>query len=253
MALPLIVGPLYMLATIMIVAILFYMKKMSELIATLILAASLVVAGFLQWGFLDTTIYLHQVLYGLINGGINPQQAFKIALILASSLILGRLFCGYICPIGAAQELASKAFKKQIHIDVKLSEKVRAAFFLAFIAGGAGLASLAHFNPFNLVSSWLFTFKLIALIVIVAASIFIYRPWCTLLCPFGFLMNLTSRLSLFRLNRNGSCIDCGACMKKCPTGQPYRDSDMAECYWCARCLKACKHNAIDFTTRWRVI
>ncbi|WP_174591758.1 4Fe-4S binding protein [Methanocella conradii] len=250
MALPVIIGPLYMLAAMTIVAILFYMKKMSGRIAALVLVASLAVAGFLQWGFLDTTIYLHQVLYGIINGGINPQQAFKIALILASSLIVGRLFCGYICPIGAAQELASKAIKRQIHIDVKLSEKVRAAFFLAFIVGGVGLASLAHFNPFSLISSWLSTFKLIALIVIVAASIFIYRPWCTLLCPFGFFMNLTSRLSFFRLKLNDNCVDCGACMKKCPTGQPYKGSAMAECYWCVRCLKACKHNAIDFTTRY---
>ncbi|MDI6896972.1 4Fe-4S binding protein [Methanocella conradii] len=253
MALPLIVGPLYMLATVAIVAILFYMKKMSGRIATLVLVASLAVAGFLQWGFLDTTIYLHQVLYGIINGGINPQQAFKVVLILASSLIVGRLFCGYICPIGAAQELASKAIKRQIHIDVKLSEKVRATFFLAFMAGGVGLASLAHFNPFSLVSSWLFTFKLLALIAIVASSLFIYRPWCTLLCPFGLLMSLSSRLSLFRLNRNEKCIDCGACVKKCPTCQPYRGSAMSECYWCARCLKACRHNAIDFATRWQVI
>jgi len=87
---------------------------MSERAAIIILAASIVVAGFLQWGFLDTTIYLHQILYGIVNGGINPTQAFKVVLILASSLILGRLFCGYICPLGAAQELVSKLVKKQV-------------------------------------------------------------------------------------------------------------------------------------------
>jgi ferredoxin-type protein NapH len=72
-----------MLVTVAVVAVLFWKKNMSERAAIIVLAASVVVAGFLQWGFLDTTIYLHQVLYGIVNGGINPTQAFKVVLILA--------------------------------------------------------------------------------------------------------------------------------------------------------------------------
>jgi ferredoxin-type protein NapH len=244
MALPLIVGPLYMLLATAVVLVLFWKKRMTERVALLILAASVVVAGFLQWGFLDTTIYLHQVLFGIINGGINPIQAFKVVLILASSLVVGRLFCGYICPLGAAQELVSKLVKKQVRIDVKFSEAVRAGFFVAFIVIGIGLATIVHFNPFSLVSPWLGTFKLLVLIVAAAAAIFVYRPWCTLLCPFGFLMSLTSRLSFFKLKINDNCVDCGACVKKCPTGQAHKGSAMAECYWCGRCLDACKKEAI---------
>ncbi len=244
MALPLIVGPLYMLLATAVVLVLFWKKRMGERIALLVLAASVVVAGFLQWGFLDTTLYLHQVLYGIINGGINPVQAFKIALILASSLVVGRLFCGYICPLGAAQELVSRLVKKQVHVDVGLSQAVRAGIFAAFILVGIGLATVVQFNPFSLVSLWLGTFKLLVLIAVMAAAIFVYRPWCALLCPFGFLMNLTSRLSLLKLKINENCIDCGACSKKCPTGQAHKGSAMAECYWCGRCLEACKKDAI---------
>jgi polyferredoxin len=244
MALPLIVGPLYMLLALAVVLVLFWKNRMSGRIAALVLAASVVVAGFLQWGFLDTTIYLHQVLYGIVNGGINTTQAFKIVLILASSLVLGRLFCGYVCPLGAAQELISKFVKKQVHIDVRLSKAIRASFFTAFIVIGIGLATAIQFNPFSLVSPWLGTFKLMALIVIAAAAVFIYRPWCTLLCPFGFLMSLTSRLSIFKLKINENCVDCGACAKKCPTGQAHKGSAMAECYWCGRCLEECKKDAI---------
>jgi polyferredoxin len=212
-----------------------------------VLAGSVVIAGFLQWGFLDTTIYLHQVLYGIVNGGINSTQAFKVVLILASSLVLGRLFRGYICPLGAAQELVSKLVKKQAHIDVKLSEAIRAVFFVAFIVIGIGIASIVHFNPFSLVSSWLGTFKLLVLIIVVAISVIVYRPWCTLLCPFGFLMNLTSRFSIFKLKLNRNCIDCAACTKKCPTNQAHKGSTMAECYWCGRCLNVCRKDAIDIS------
>jgi len=233
-----------MLATVAVVAVLFWKKRMSDRAAVLVLAASVVVAGFLQWGFLDTTIYLHQVLYGIVNGGINPVHAFKVVLILASSLVVGRLFCGYICPLGAAQELVSKLVKKQVHVDVRLSEAIRAGFFTGFIVLGIGLASLAHFNPFSLISPWLGAFKLLAFVLVVIAAVFVYRPWCTLLCPFGFLINLTSRLSLLKLRVNDRCIDCGACAKKCPTGQAHKGSPMAECYWCGRCLNACKKDAI---------
>lgn len=247
MALPLIVGPLYMLLAMAVVLLFFWKKMMNEKIALVVLGASLVVAGFLQWGFLDTTIYLHQVLWGLVNGGINPQQAVKVVLILGTSLIAGRLFCGYICPLGVAQELMSKLVKKQIHIGVNISEKVRAAFFTAFIVLGIGLATVVSFNPFNLVSYWLGTFKLVALIAVAAAGIFVYRPYCTLICPFGFLMNLASRVSFLKLKVNDNCIDCGACERKCPTGQAQKGSAMAECYWCGRCLQACKKDAIGLS------
>jgi polyferredoxin len=247
MALPLIVGPLYMLLASAVVLLLFWKKKMNESIALVVLGASLLIAGFLQWGFLDTTIYLHQVLWGIINGGINPQQAVKVALILGTSLIAGRLFCGYICPLGAAQELVSRLVKKQVHIDVKTAEKVRAGFFVMFIVPGIGLATVVSFNPFNLVASWLSTFKLMALIVVAVAAIFVYRPYCTLLCPFGFLMNLTSRVSFLKLKVNDNCIDCSACARKCPTGQARKGSAMAECYWCGRCLQACKKDAIGLS------
>jgi ferredoxin-type protein NapH len=247
MALPLIVGPLYMLLATAVVLVLFWKKRMNEQIAMVVLAASLLVAGFLQWGFLDTTIYLHQVLWGIINGGINSQQAVKVVLILATSLVAGRLFCGYICPLGAAQELVSKFVKDQVHVDVKISEKVRAAVFVGFIVLGIGLATAVAFNPFRIVAPWLDTFKLAALVVVVAVGIFVYRPYCMLICPFGFLMNLTSRIGLLKLKVSESCIDCGACTKKCPTGQAKKGSTMAECYWCGQCLKACKKDAIGMS------
>lgn len=123
---------------------------------------------------------------------------------------------------------------------------------MIFIVLGIGIASIIHFNPFNLVSHWLGTFKLLVLIIVVAASLFVYRPWCTLLCPFGFLMNLTSKLSTLKLRLNENCVNCAVCAKKCPTDQANKDSKMAECYWCGRCLNVCKKDAIVMSVPSRV-
>lgn len=246
MALPPIVGPLYIVATLAAVLVLLWKKKMGDRVAVAILAASLAVVGFLQWGFLDTTISLYRALFGAASGGIGLQQAAKVVLVLATALIAGRLFCGYACPLGAAQELASRLGNRQARIDAGIAEKVRAIFFFASLVLGVGLAMALSIDPFRLVAPWLGAFGLLALIVVAAAGVFVYRPYCTLVCPFGFLMALASRFSLLKLRINGSCVDCGACTRACPTGQAKKGSSMAECYLCGRCLKACRKDAISY-------
>lgn len=242
--LPVLVGPLYMLGAIALIMVLLAKNKLNDRIAMLVLGASVLVAGLLQGGILDTTIYLHEVLFNAWNSlAVNPQQALKVSLILASFLAVGRLFCGYVCPLGAAQELISKLVKKQVRIDARISEQVRLAVFACFIVFGILLPSLVHFNPFQIVAPQLGLFKLSAFLIISAAAIFVYRPWCTLLCPFGAVGNLLSRVSIFKLRAGENCNGCSACTRACPTGQPPAGS-MAECYYCGRCLKACKKNAL---------
>lgn len=248
MSLPFIVGPLYMIAATVLVVLLLATGKLSDKIAMLVLGSSVIVAGLLQGGILDTVIYLHEVLYYAINGlAVNRQQALKVALLLVSFLAVGRLFCGYVCPLGAVQELISRFFKKQVHIRTDIAEKVRLTFLAAFILLGILLPSLYHFNPFWLVSPALGMFKLAALIAIAAMAIFIYRPWCTLVCPFGALGSLLSRVSILRLKVSERCTGCGACTKKCPTQQPPYGT-MSECYYCGRCVKACPRGAIRLGT-----
>jgi len=47
-------------------------------------------------------------------------------------------------------------------------------------------------------------------------SAFLWRPFCEVLCPLGALLSLVSRVSLFRLESDASCVSCGACTSKCP-------------------------------------
>lgn len=39
----------------------------------------------------------------------------------------------------------------------------------------------------------------------------------------------------------GDCIDCGACVRTCPTGIDIRDGVQLECIACAQCVDACDH------------
>ncbi len=77
MVLPLIVGPLYMLVAVAIVAVLFWKKGMSERAAQIVLAASVVVAGFLQWGFLDTTSTCTRYCTASLTAASTPHRRSK--------------------------------------------------------------------------------------------------------------------------------------------------------------------------------
>jgi len=78
-----------------------------------------------------------------------------------------------------------------------------------------------------------------------------YRPFCVLICPFGFVSWLAERLSLMRVRVNREQCDlCGACSNACPTGAAGQivqgKTFAADCYSCARCLNVCPSEAITY-------
>jgi polyferredoxin len=87
--------------------------------------------------------------------------------------------------------------------------------------------------------------KLALILLFLAASIPLYRPWCEYLCPFGALLSLSNRLSLFHLEAEG-CDGCGACAEACPIGGSF---DSEDCYRCLSCYAACSRGALHLRRR----
>jgi polyferredoxin len=118
----------------------------------------------------------------------------------------------------------------------------RWAFFILFLVSAvifsAGILQLSGIHEFfhlDILSPLFFVFALILVI-----SVFVYRPFCRLFCPFGAILSLAAAKSLFRFRVGEACIDCGNCTKACPT-QEAKDTDpKAECYMCGRCIESCK-------------
>ena len=62
----------------------------------------------------------------------------------------------------------------------------------------------------------LFTRKLVILIVILAACVFIYRAFCRFLCPLGAIYGLFARVALIGVRVDaGKCTGCGRCVARC--------------------------------------
>jgi polyferredoxin len=175
------------------------------------------------------------------------------------------MFCGFACPVGALQELISNfriksTLKKQKEVKFyfKLPQKytkiTRWVFFVLTIVITifVSFSLLLYMNPFpgfnfiRAASLTVILYPIITLILTMVLSIFVYRPWCQLFCPFGTVASVLSRFSKFKYRRTDDCTQCELCEKVCPTNEAYDDSSKSECYYCGRCVDICPQGAIKF-------
>lgn len=194
---------------------------------------------------------------GCILGGF-PNIIFLTGLtflILGISLVFSRIFCGYVCPLGATQELISMVrFKPLLDYEKEIKNNkflpyLRWLFFGAFFTSILiwGFEITVFMNPMNgFLYPWyptdlLLLIALILLIGTIIISFFVYRPFCRYLCPFGAISSLVARISPLRIRRTGACMDCGLCEKICPTQVGFRNSKKGECYLCNRCIHFCSN------------
>ena len=98
-----------------------------------------------------------------------------------------------------------------------------------------------------------------ALMLILAAlvlSFILYRPFCSLVCPFGFVSWIVERFSLVHVRIDHDlCTKCGACVHACPShaagGRVEGKRSSPDCFSCARCLNVCPEDAIRYRSVFR--
>lgn len=163
-----------------------------------------------------------------------------ISAVILLALVVGRVFCGNICPVGSLQELAyAVPVKKLVIRRTDILEMIRLAVFLVTIIAAVYLIDLMAFTGLYDLFSLTVSAGLIVAAILVLLSAFMYRPVCRVICPFGVLFSLCAEFGLFRLERTGDCIACGKCERVCPTRTAGLYDPKRECYLCARCKEAC--------------
>jgi len=243
------IGMAYAILALLILAFLFHRSKYNRTIGYLFLIISTCL-GFMIFAPM-LPHQLQSLVIGKVGGRGAPLPLVLIGLLvfIGFTLVFGRLFCGFICPIGAIQELVYKLpTRKKIITRKSLMLTIQLIFFTLFIVLGIffSIAVLSYlgfedFFHLNTMSPSFYVF-----ITLLVLAVFVYRPFCRLFCPYGLLLSLAAVKSVFKLRRSDTCIDCSRCDKVCPTSEAGREDSKRECYMCNRCKEACASSSIEY-------
>jgi polyferredoxin len=85
---------------------------------------------------------------------------------------------------------------------------------------------------------------------VLVAAVFVWRPWCTLLCPLGAIYALCNRFSFFFLRFHPErCVGCAECRSLCQGGD--RPLDRVDTIRCVRCLECKQCRSVTVATSLR--
>ena len=197
------------------------------------------------------TIYTY-ITEGAFIQKIHQSSITLMWLVLGLTLLFGPVFCGWICPFGTVEEfigkIGKKIFKKKYNnfipsnID-KLLRYFRYIILILVVVNTAisGKLLFSNFDPyfalFNIWSSEVTRLSLLILGLILVGSLFVERPWCKYLCPFGALLGIFNFFRIVKLKRNEkSCINCKVCDQVCPMNIDISTSKVITDHQCISCL-----------------
>ena len=225
--------------------------------------------AFLAWvlGWLGWYAGAQLTVIGLLNIAQSLHDGFEWAFFMVEPLVFiltafvflmlflwGRaIFCGWLCPFGALQELLNKAAVAlkvpQIRLPDRLQERlfaVKYAIFLGllvltFFAYDLAIAG-SNVEPFKTAIVFRFDAPLAAVAwaaALLGAGLFVERFYCRFVCPLGAGLAILGRVRMFDwLKRRAECGNpCHRCEAVCPTGAIRRSGriDMNECFYCLDC------------------
>jgi NosR/NirI family transcriptional regulator, nitrous oxide reductase regulator len=163
------------------------------------------------------------------------------------------VFCGWLCPFGALQELLNLLARRlgvpQVTVPFPLHERLWPAKYIVFLLllglslGPTALAvAAAEVEPFKTAiilrfeRTWPFIAYAAALLV---GGLFIERMFCRYLCPLGAALALPARIRIFEwLKRHKQCgTPCQLCARSCPVQAIHPDGRINpnECINCLKC------------------
>ncbi len=229
---------LILLLVFLIMGIITMMNKRS--LRKPLLIISIIILGFYLKGFLCPLSSVQNVILKYDTGYL---LLFLVPTILG--IALGRVFCGYTCVFGAAQELfhISKYSVKLPECVVNMVQKLKYVVLLYLVIRILVSNSLifAGYTPFNALFSWGGAHVSIILSILTAVmSTIIYRPFCQFFCPLGAWLGVCSMVSKFSILPK-DCVQCDRCKSACSFNAIRKGTiDKKECILCGMCVDSCR-------------
>lgn len=200
---------------------------------------------------------------------------------LLVTIILGRVFCSWVCPMNLFLEMADKfrgvlSFLELKPRDVAFSRKIKYTLLGTGLALAAllSLPVLGYIYPPAMINRELhelvfgmfdhaeagvlglwaggLTWMSLLLVGVALFEVSVSRRWwCRYVCPGGALYSLLGYWRRVRVKLNlNKCTKCEDCIPACPQGlDPMNDSIGIECDNCGRCISYCDDKALDYVVR----
>ncbi len=251
---------------LLLALVLYAFFAKNEWVRGVTLAVTLIYLGFFDGGFLSVSHIASGFAVGPAIYVRDLALLIMIGFTVITTLLWGRVFCGFLCPFGVLQDLITRivprrlqrAFPQRIHDRALYLKYGILLLIVGLAAAPAHIGVYQYFEPFGTVF-YLSTSPLLWSIAggFLVASAVVPRFYCRYACPLGAALGVVSYLSIFRIRRVEQCVPCKVCEIACPTGAVRGpEIDFKECVRCNICeikllTKAgvCRHSMDVVRTR----
>lgn len=231
-----------------------------EILRWVSLLLGLICLGFILHAFLSINTVVNILLLRIPSLQATGWYLLAAGAVV-TTILYGRLYCGWVCPFGAALEIIERVGKILIPSRRRESSAdgeappgkyivLWAGVTLFAVTDNLGVLGFEPFTSFFLLSP-VNRIALALLLLALASSLVVPRFWCRYLCPVGAGLSLLAGWSPWRLRSTHLCDACGECIIVCPTQScTLRTSSRAvvfdphECLLCGACSRACPSGAI---------
>jgi len=213
-----------LLALALILAAWLALRKRSRPGVLLLAVGSLLYFGFYRHGCICPVGSVQNVALAMADPGyaLPVTVGLFFLLPLLCALVVGRVFCAAVCPLGVAQEVV---LLRPITVPSWLAHALGVLPFVylgaAVLFAATGSAFLiCQYDPFVL----FFRFSGSAAMLVIGIGMLLVatvigRPYCRFLCPYGALLRLLAPLTRWPVRITPrTCVNCTLCHDACPHG-----------------------------------
>jgi cytochrome c oxidase accessory protein FixG len=189
---------------------------------------------------------------------------FLMFVVVVSSVLYGRVYCGYVCPqmIFSEASVAVESFirrrvtKKLIAWKPAQRERLARVLFYAAVAVASVFLAfvfiayfveprelLRHLASLDIRTAAGISGAAVTILTFLDFSL-VRQKFCTTVCPYGYLQGMlgdSNTLLVHYRDESHECIECKKCVRICPMGIDIRKSPFQiECIHCGECIDACE-------------